>query len=268
MKQKALTWLAKLAKIVTQTIFLKQSDAPSSPYSGAASMTFRTSLNYAELPASLKATVGESDFLKAYNCPDSGSVVAWIINRSLGRQQELEFSLSLSRLLSPLEREQALPEPVEVAVPGLDVSVIKTYRLDQCTDVRYETYTIYSKDLQAQIATCEQVYFLPALTDVADMVRQAVESATFPATYGGWTLPEQVNHWVYVFYRIRHQAGETGAHEDVIFSIKLIEKMKETDLNIEQILPFIIKGLATMESIDPVELTKSFNRRTGLNIAP
>ncbi len=226
----------------------------------------RKALRYAQLPAELKPIIAEAALIKAYYCSEVDSIIAWVINEELNRQREIAFSLSKSRVLSSKEREQAFPATEEVSVPGLGYRVMKGYQLEGGTDVLYETYEVYSNDLQKKITTCEQVYFSPMLADVADVVGPAVEAALLPVSYVSWPLNEKVDFWVASLYRLRHQTGETGAHEDQIFSLGLIDKMKQIDPNIHAILPLVIKGLATMESDDPLESTKSFNRRTGLNI--
>lgn len=229
-------------------------------------MGIKKRLRYDELPAKLKSTIRESAFIKAYDRPEADSLIVWVVNEDLKKQQEIEFSLRESRALSPNEREPAFPVAEEVSVPGLGYRVMKGYQLEQGTDVLYETYEVYSNDLQKKITTCEQVYFSPMLADVADVVGPAVEAALLPVSYVSWPLKEKVDFWVASLYRLRHQTGETGAHEDEVFSLGLIDKMKKIDPNIHAILPLVIKGLATMESGDPVQLTTSFNRRTGLNI--
>ncbi|NHZ94488.1 hypothetical protein [Massilia sp. CCM 8734] len=225
-------------------------------------------MSYAELPAQLRATIEESDFLSAYECVEIGSVIVWVVNHESRRRKEIEFSLSMSRILSAKEREEKFPAPVEISVPGLDYRIIKGYRLEQGTDVRYETYEVYSSDLQKLIVACEQIYCSPVTVEVVDVVRPAIESALFPIVYGSWSLQEQVNYWVGIFYRLRRQAGEDGAPEDAIFDMSLLGKMRKIDPNVDAILPFILEGLAVMESGDPVEVIRSFNRRTGLTIVP
>lgn len=232
----------------------------------AAAWQVRKRLRYEELPPQLKSLIKESAFIKAYDRAEAGSIIAWTVNEVSKKQQEIEFSLGESRVLSAKERAQAFPPAEEISVPGLGFRVIKGYQLEQGTDVLYETYDVYSDDLQKKIVTCDQVYFSPMLADVADVVGPAVEAASLPASYSNWPMKEKVDFWVASLYRLRRQTGETGAHEDEIFSLSLINKMKTIDPNIYAILPLVLKGLATMESADPVELTNSFNRRTGLSI--
>ncbi|PXX46786.1 hypothetical protein [Undibacterium pigrum] len=231
-------------------------------------MIFREQLAYAELPIQLSGLFDESDFLTAYDCAENGSVLVWIINRELGKQQEIEYSLSLSRVLSVDEREKALPTSEEVFVEGVPYRVIKSAILEQGTNVRYEVYSVFSTDLNEKIVECDQMFASPTLEDVADIVRPAVERELLPSLYAKWPLDERVNYWVAILYRLRHQTAETGALEDDIFGTGLINKMKKIDTDVRSILPLILKRLAIMESISPVVLINSFNSRTGLSISP
>jgi hypothetical protein len=229
-------------------------------------MIFRKKLEFGELPPKLTLLLDESDFIKAYDCTEDGTVVVWIKNREIEKQQELEFSLKAERLLSREERENAFPLPENVNLIEMNVKVIKGYRLEAATDVRYETYEVYTNDLQTKITSCEQIYFSPALIGIGNVVGPAVEASLFPIRYSSWSLQEKVNYWVAALYRLRHQTGEMGGHEDDVFVLGLIRKMQMIDANIEAILPLVIRGLATMESISQAELIESFNRRTGLSI--
>ncbi|MDP1979219.1 hypothetical protein [Undibacterium sp.] len=231
-------------------------------------MIFREQLTYAELPIQLSGLFDESDFLAAYDCAENGSVLVWIINRELGKQQEIEYSLSLSRVLSVDEREKALPASEEVFVEGVPYRVIKSAILEQGTNVRYEVYSVFSTDLNEKIVECDQMFASPTLEDIADVVRPAVERELLPSSYAQWLLDDRVNYWVAMLYRVRRQTAETGALEDDIFGIGLINKMKKIDTDVSSILTPILKRLAIMESISPVELINSFNRRTGLSISP
>lgn len=231
-------------------------------------MVFRKSMGYGQLPAGLKKVVRESDFIKAYDCVESGSLIVWIINHQLGKQQEIEFSMKLSRVLSAEERIRSFPAPADIDVAGVDYKVVQGYRLEPGSDVRYETYNVSTCDLHNHVVTCEQIYYSPALAEVADVVRPAIESALFLAQYRSWSLQEKVNYWVAALYRLRRQAAENLALEDDAFGVSLIGKLRKVDPNIDALLPVILKGLAVMESIAPAELINTFNRKTGLTILP
>lgn len=230
-------------------------------------MAMRKKIKYEQLPVQLTSIVMQADFIKGYDCADQGALVVWFANRATGKQQEVEFSLKEQRILSRAEREQDFPAEEEIALPDQGFRVAKGYRLEQGTDVRYETYDVYPEGAQSKLLTCEQVYFSPALFDVGDVVRSAVENTSFPAVYGGWPLSDRVNYWVAALYRLRHRTGEIGALEDDVFGPGLISKMKSIDAGIDSILPAVLKGLAAMESINPHGLIQSFNKRTGLSIA-
>ncbi|CAB3975996.1 MULTISPECIES: hypothetical protein [Burkholderia] len=60
--------------------------------------------------------------------------------------------------------------------------------------------------------------FLPEMRDPEDVVRDALLKAEFPRTYAGWIVTERIGYWVGVLYRQRRGAGESGAHEDAVFT--------------------------------------------------
>ncbi|MFB9995150.1 hypothetical protein ACFFLM_24690 [Deinococcus oregonensis] len=226
----------------------------------------RQKLTHAQLPAPLAALVDPSDFLKAFDCPETQTVVVWRVNKQIGKQQELEFSLHLMRGLTRPEREAQFPAPAEVPLPALGAHVMKRDRLEEGTDVRYETYDVYLLGQTAKITQCEQIYFAPALMTIADVVQPALENALFAGKYLAWSVDEKVSSWVAALYRLRRQMGETGADEDNLFSPRLLDELRLVDANIEAMLPSILHQLATMETSDPKAMLASFNSRTRLSL--
>lgn len=157
--------------------------------------------------------------------------------------------MKTERFLSREERMQKFPLPEEILLPEKKLRVIKGYRLELNTDVRYETYAVFEQGSLTKFYECEQVYFAPYLVDVAEFVSSSLEQAMFPSIYRGWSAKDKINYWVSELYRLRRQTGEIGADEDDVIGTDLIDKMKEVDVDILKILPQIIKGLAAMENI-------------------
>ena len=231
-------------------------------------MTFRKSLNYKELPEKLSMLVAEANFLEAYDCSkEFGSLIVWLENRDFNRSDEIEYSLSLSRILSVEERQHALPAPEEIVIDGLDYRVIKSSRIEDGSNMRYEVYDVFSNDLKDKITTCEQLYFLYVQPNAGNIVGSAVKTALFPMTYAKWSLDDRVAYWSSQLYLFRRQIGEEGEEEDAIFDMDLVNRMKLIDPDIEKILHLVISKLAEMNMTSPVSLIKSFNEKMGLNIS-
>lgn len=226
----------------------------------------RKYIEYAQLPLRLRVAFAEADFLDGYDFSTQGFVIAWFLNRKIGKQQEVEFSLEERRILSRDERERALPAKEEILLPDQGYRVQKGYWLEPNTDVRYETYDVYPEGSASKLLTCEQIYFAPALIDIGQVVRSAVKEASFPLEYARWSVPERVSYWVSALYRLRHQLGEIGAQEDDVFDPKLVNKMRAIDANIDSILPIVLGKLAAIESVNPRDLIQSFGKRTGFSL--
>ena len=72
-------------------------------------MLRRDKIAYADLPDIVSAAVSEAAFLKAFDNPETKTIVVWYLDSKLGNQRELEFSRQLSRALTRAERESAFP---------------------------------------------------------------------------------------------------------------------------------------------------------------
>lgn len=223
----------------------------------------RTKVAYSQLPPSLSLEISEKDFLRALSVDNGQTLIVWKKNNDTKRQQELQFSIEEGRLLSRTERLSLLPKPERFVLPEDGVEVIKGARLEQATDVRYETYAIYLAGTQSKISTCEQIYFSLDIIDIRVIVRSALEKISFPSLYLSWPERDRVDYWVAALYRSRRQLGELGAAGDAAFSPQLVENMRSIDKNIESILSAILTRLAEVESEVPAEIIKSFNERTG-----
>lgn len=199
-------------------------------------MTMRKKLRYEQLPPQLASIFLPADFIKGYDCTDSGTVVVWFLNRKTGKQQEVEFSLKELRILSRAEREGNFPSGQEIILADQGFRVMKGSRLEPDSDVRYETYDVYLDGSQSKFFTCEQIYFSPVLFDVGEVVRSSAEGASFPTVYAAWPLVDRVNYWVAALYRLRHRTGEVGALEDDVFGPGLIGKMRSIDAGVDSIL--------------------------------
>lgn len=229
-------------------------------------MALREQILYTDLPLSFRQEIAEPKLLKAYGYGDEGTIVAWILSSSHGQQQEIEFSVKEDRFLSRHERQSALPPSEEFSLPEMRLTVLRGYRLEPNTDVRYETYVAFSQETGGKVAECEQIYFAPSLSAADQLIRSALRAAAWPAEYQALSVSDRVSYWSSALYRLRHQTGEMGAKEDEVFGVDLIEKMKSFDADIAHLLPSVISRLAKAEGIDPAALLSSFNARTGVSL--
>ncbi|MCD4487419.1 hypothetical protein LQR31_23385 [Chromobacterium vaccinii] len=229
-------------------------------------MLARNKLKYIQLPFEITSIFSELNFIKGYECSDDNSLIVWFFDEEVGRQKEVEFSLTERRILSREDRMQHFPASQELLLPDQGVRVAKDCRLELGTDVRYETYEVFSILSGERVLMCEQVYYSPFMFDVADIVRTELQKQSFPLIYQSWSEKEKIDYWVLSLYRLRHRTGETGASEDDVFGLGLIHDMRSLEQGVDNLLPFIIQGLSMMESRDINELIQSFNSRTGMSI--
>nr|WP_230950561.1 hypothetical protein [Burkholderia cepacia] len=225
----------------------------------------RDSLPYSVLPSSLAALISETDFLTAFENAESQTVIVWYVDARIGRQHEIEFSPRLGRLLSRGEREaQFPPERQMVLQDGIRVHVGN--RLEADTDVRYETYTAHDPVTSSKLAVGEQMFFVQFLDEPEPVVRQAIERATCPNTYAGWSAIERTRYWVGVLYRARRQTGESGINEDEAFRPAVLKHMRAVDPDVDDMLAAVLAELSRMEMIAPDIMRAAFNLRTGASI--
>lgn len=228
-------------------------------------MNMRTRIPYADLPSELTALVPVGDFMKAYESENLGNIIVWRRNGAGGLCEEFEYSNSSKRFLSGFERESLFPPVQEITLPELGVIAKISHSLEGESHALYQTYDVASLDSQWCGIHADQQVYAPAMRPVAEVVSEALESALFPARYAAWPRSDKVGYWVGMLYRQRRQTGENGQDEDVIFHPGLLEQMRQTDNQIEDIFPEIIRLLAHMEQRDPVELLAAFNARAGTN---
>ncbi|RDH42660.1 hypothetical protein [Zooshikella ganghwensis] len=223
-------------------------------------------MKYEELPPTLQAIVKVDDFLSAYSISDSKSVIVWVVNSDLGKQEELEFSTFENRLLSRKERESAMPTGETTIFSELGVEVLTDYKLEVATNVLYEMYKIFSVDSKKIIAEKSQIYFTPYKSTLKEIVINALDDYQFPKLYEGWDENEKINYWVEVLYRLRRQTGESGGHEDDIFNRSLIDQMMQVDSKVVNLLPTCLKRLANIEQLDEHSLTSAFEAKSGCRL--
>lgn len=214
----------------------------------------RERIPFANLPAEVRAIVEIDDFIKAYALPDSGNYILWARNRSLGRQQETEFSTELGRSLERAEREKMLPVSQKLGFMVRGFSVIKGFCLEESTDCLYETYAVCDPESQQTVLECEQIVFVPTMRAIVDVVDDALDKLMLPQEYAGWSEHEKVMHWTQFLYRVRRQAGEAGSDPDVVFDAALLEYMSSIDPNIRSIIHQVLDRLAGMEVVSAADL--------------
>ncbi|VWB79840.1 hypothetical protein BLA14095_03683 [Burkholderia lata] len=206
-------------------------------------MLTRDELPYSALPSSLTALIPEAIFLKALENAESQTIIVWYVDAQIGRQHEVEFSPQLGRLLSRSEREARFPLERRIVLrDGIRVQVGN--RLEAATDVRYETYTAFDPVTASKLAVGEQMFFMRFLAEPETIVRQAIEKATFPNTYAGWSAIERTRYWVGVLYRARRQTGESGISEDEAFRPALLKQMRAVDPEVDGILAAVLAELS------------------------
>jgi hypothetical protein len=228
-------------------------------------MLKRDGLPYSALPSSLRALIPEAIFLEAFENAEFRTIIVWYVDEKIGRQHEVEFSPQLGHLLLRSEREARFPPEGRIVLrDGIRVQVGN--RLEAVTDVRYETYTAYDPVISSKLAVGEQMFFACFLADPETVVRQAIENASFPNTYAGWSAIERTRYWVGVPYRALRQTGESGISEDEAFRSALPKQMRAVDPEVEGILAVVLAELSRMEMIGPDVMRTAFNQRTGASI--
>lgn len=229
-------------------------------------MPFRKYIDHTDLPPTVAAAIPAESYLTAYDRPDTATLVIWVVDPSLNRQREREYSHATGAFLTVAERHALCPPNRTFAMPDGRVTVHVGYRFDPDTDVCSETYAVFDNATSTLLVQSEQMCFSPAMSDPEDVVRDALRKTEFPRTYAGWIVPERIGYWVGVLYRQRRQAGESGTHEDAAFTAALAAQMKRVDPNIEWLLPSVLAELARMEMTDERVLRAAFSERTGIAI--
>jgi hypothetical protein len=95
------------------------------------------------------------------------------------------------------------------------------------------------------------------LADIANVARPAIESALL-LPYDSWSSQEKMNYWVV--------ALENNAHEDSVFCLSVIGKIKKIEQDIDEAMSSILKDLAMIKSADSAYLIAAFNEKTGLTV--
>ena len=225
-------------------------------------------LAYSALPAAAVETVSEATFIKAYTTSAPSRIIVWVKDLRTRRQRELEFDAELQRFLGRDERVQELPPPETFELTDMQLSVSRSFLLEDETDVLYERYAFMppAADDHSESPVAMQIYYSKFKKSPRQLAQSALKKAAFPAKYARWTSAERANYWVGVLYRARRQAGESGAREDDAFDVDLRRAMLATDPAIEAILPECIASLARMEQVESSTLARVFSERTGLAV--
>ena len=91
-------------------------------------MLARNKLKYIQLPFEITSIFSELNFIKGYECSDENSLIVWFFDEEVGRQKEVEFSLTERRILSRKDRIQHFPVSQELLLPDQGMRVAKDYR--------------------------------------------------------------------------------------------------------------------------------------------
>lgn len=223
---------------------------------------WRAEVPYNQFPRPLAESVPESGLLWACSNPDRGTIVVWT---GTDRRLEREFSVAEGRFLTHAERERALPSEREFSMRDLRVRVVQDACLLPASDIRYERYRVQDIGRNLLITECGQEFFDAVYQDPEELVADAVRQARLPERYRReWSRSERVSHWTLWLHRGRRWAGEDGHDEDAAFTPAAWQYMRETDPEIEDLLPDIIDELAQLWLTNPDQMLAEFRRRAGV----
>lgn len=229
-------------------------------------MLRRDKIAYADLPDIVSAAVSEAEFLKAFDNPETKTIIVWYLDSKLGNQRELEFSRQLARALTRGERESAFPAEREIFLRDECVNVRIGNLLAPETDVRYETYVAIDLVTSEKVAESQQIFYMPVMLEPAVVIQSAIKRARFPAQYAAWSVVDRIRHWVGMLYRLRRQTGESGLDEDRAFGPDVLATMRAVDSDVDAILGAVLAELARMEMMSPDAMRSAFNQKTGASI--
>ncbi len=225
-------------------------------------------IKYGELPDFIKIDISENDFLASYQNENEGkpSLIVWTISRTLNRQIELEYDPSTNQKISIEERKARAPASSAKKLEDSRFELNESYFFEEGTNTLHKKYTLF--DMQKmQEAGCEiEPYYPTSSTDPTDIAKSILKKYCFPTQYTQWNNEQRINYWTERLYRMRRQAGESGAHEDCAFDSALANEMLSIDSNIKNVLPDCIMKLAMLEQTDHANLLASFRNRTGILI--
>ncbi len=230
-------------------------------------MNFRPRIPFEALPAGLQALLVEPDFIVASESENAGHIIVWVVNRAARGQLEIEYARSANRLLSRSEREALFPPLEEVLLPALDVRVSVGHTIADDNGTLLQTYDVTSLGADGTSLRCLQMVYAPLMRPVADVVSDALTTASFPARYARWSDREKIGYWAAILYRQWRQAGENGQDEEIVFSVGLLAEMRAIDPQIDSLLAPIIADLAGMVQMNVAQLRASFSARTGAAIS-
>ena len=229
-------------------------------------MLKRDKMAYSDLPDVVSAAVPEAVFLKAFDIPETKTIVVWYLDSKIGNQREIEFSRQLARALTRAEREANFPVEREVFLSDEGVKVRIGNRLAPETDVRYETYVAIDLVTSEKVAESQQIFYMPVMLEPAAVIQSAIKRARFPAQYAAWSAIDRIRHWVGMLYRLRRQTGESGLDEDRAFGPDVLATMRAVDSDVDAILGAVLAELARMEMMSPDAMRAAFNQGTGASI--
>lgn len=225
-------------------------------------------IKYDELPYFIKIEVCESDFLTAYQCQNESnpSIVIWTIDRAINKQTEIEFDLTTKQKLCIEERKIRAPKPSTMKPEDPRFELRTSYYFEEETNTLHRQHTLFDlQEMQGTGSVSEPLY--PTFeSDPKETANSLLKKHNFPIQYTQWNNEQRVNYWTERLYRMRRQAGESGAHEDCAFDKTLAQEMESIDLDIKNILPDCIMKLSKLEQIDHADLLAAFRSRTGLMI--
>lgn len=224
-------------------------------------------IKYRQLPDYIKSDVLEADFLTAYTYESADSnVIIWIANRNLNRPIEIEYDGKSKKLMTIEQRKKNAPLSATTLVNDLNAELVKTYVFEPETNILREVYEVVDLSLMRSAGKDSEAYYSAFKRQPTDIIKSIWKEYQFPTIYAQWTHTQKVNYWTERLYRMRRQAGESGAHEDCAFDKTLAQQMKNIDSDIEKILPDCIMKLSQLEQVDHAALLAAFRARTGLLI--
>lgn len=225
-------------------------------------------IKYSELPKFIKIDVCESDFLTAFQCENEGhpSLVVWAINHTLNKQTEIEFDLSRNQKISIEDRKIRAPKSSTMKLEDPRFELRTSYNFEEETNTLHRQHTLFDLQEMQEAGSESEPLYLTFNSDPKEIAKSLIKKYTFPIQYTQWNNEQRVNYWTERLYRMRRQAGESGAHEDCAFDKDLAREMESIDRDIKKILPDCIMKLSKLEQIDHADLLSAFRSRTGLMI--
>ena len=204
-----------------------------------------------DLPAPLRAAIGERSFLYAWATGDGRFVVRDVVRGE--RARELEWN---GRVLAQNERTLPANERTQVG----DATVVTSHYFED------ETILRVAIEIEGITKIDKQVYD-PTPWTLADEVKQAIERARFPEEYAGWPREQKIGYLAVMIHRWRRVHGEQGFDEDEIYNDAFMRDLRGIDPHVESVLADVLRFVGRLEQTDPEVAVAAFTAKTGIRLS-